>query len=392
MFGHHKKEKGKIFLFLKFLERMKFSGFFILLLFVLTLTVTAQAAEYNVSTVDDLVSKVDSASDNDTIIVASGDYQLTQTLTISKSITLKSSGTVTLDGQTDRRVIEITGGSPTIEGFTIKNGKTGDKLTGGGIYFSVDAGKLTVTNCRFENNYAVNNGGGIYISSSSSSYASEIKNCTFINNHADSNSDEGGGGIFVYEGSKVDITNCTFTGNTAKDTKSGALCVAGCAGSGNATVTVNYCTFATDSDKILTNKTNTMTVKNSIIRGIVKGQDAGDITSADNIPITRALTSEDVKDSTSKVTHTVFRKKSELSSAVDNGNDTSVTTDQLGNTVTNSKHDIGAVEITQLQNVTVSFSSAPTTLSVTQGATQLTPTVQRQASLRHSRLNRIIIG
>lgn len=294
---------------------MKFSRFFVLLLLLLTLTAQAQAATtYYVSkngnnsnngtaestafgTITHALSKV---NDNDTIVVAAGTYQ-EATLSTDKSITLKSSGAVTLDGQNERRVIEITGGTVTIEGFTIKNGKASNistnKTTGGGIY--AYGCTLYVTNCRFENNYAENNGGGIYISSSSSSYASSIENCTFINNQANTNSDsyEGGGGIFVYDRSIVEITNCTFTGNTSNNQKSGALCVATTVG-GDATVTVNYCTFATDSDKITMNKSNNITVKNSIIRAIVAGYEANisNITSADNIINTATLTSEDVKD------------------------------------------------------------------------------------------------
>lgn len=84
---------------------MKFLRFFVLILVILTLAASAHATDYNVSTVNDLESKVNSANAGDTIIVAAGDYKLTNTLTISKSITLKSSGTVTLDGQSTRRVI-----------------------------------------------------------------------------------------------------------------------------------------------------------------------------------------------------------------------------------------------------------------------------------------------
>ena len=291
---------------------MKFPGIFVLLLLIFMLSAPAQATDHNVSNVNELINTVNSANDNDTIIVAAGNYELTQTLTISKTITLKSSGEVTLDGQ-NHRVIKITGGSPIIEGFTIKNGKTedatgdnGSSADGGGI--EIKGGSLiTVTNCRFENNEAENNGGGIYVSQSASAV---IKNCTFINNKAKSTGYEGGGGIFVYNNAIVTITNCTFTGNTSPQTtsvdSSGALCVATIDG-GGANVTVNYCTFATVSDKIFMNKTNTFAVKNSIIRGIA-GNEANldNITNINNITIATVLTSEDVQDITGKVTHTVF--------------------------------------------------------------------------------------
>ena len=328
---------------------------------MLTLTFQAQADTLNVSNVDNFQSTINSANNGDTIIVASGDYKLKQTLTISKSITLKSSGAVTLDGQNARRVIAITGSTSsnltvTIEGFTIKNGKTADnELTGGGI--EANNCNLTVTNCRFENNEAETNGGGIKIFSSGPSV---VQNCTFISNKA-SNNNEGGGGIFV-DGNlninplDVKITNCTFTGNTSNNSNSGALCV-GAASTSAAKVTVNYCTFATDSDKMYVNSDNTLTVKNSIIRAVT-----GNVTSADSIINTAVLTSEDVFDKDNKVRHVVFRKYAQLFNAIDKGSDTTVTTDQLGNTVTGN-HDIGAVEIAGSHEHSYTYSAYGATIT-----------------------------
>ena len=371
---------------------MKFSVIFVLLMFVLTLTAQAQAATHNVSTVSDLESTINSANSGDTIIVASGDYKLTQTLTISKSITLKSSGAVTLDGNNTCRVIKIgddTGSSPTvtIEGFTIKNGKTEDvsngtssSTTGGGI--DAYTCKLTVTNCRFENNYAENNGGGISIFSSGSF---DITNCTFINNQANTNngnnSNEGGGGIFVNDNNyplDVKITNCTFTGNTSKSSNSGALCV-GATDASKTTVSVNYCTFATDSDKMYVNSDNTLNVKNSIIRAVnVKDK----VTSADSIINTAALTSEDVTvtSGNTTITHTVFRKYAQLFNAIDKGSDTTVTTDQLGNTVTGN-HDIGAVEIAGSHEHSYTYSANGATITATCNGTGICTLTDKKATL-----------
>ena len=151
----------------------------------------------------------------------------------------------------------------------------------------------------------------------------------------------------------------------------------GAAGSGGANVTVNYCTFATDSDGIHINNQNKLTVSNSIIRKTIttaNGASASDVTTKNNLTITTKLTSERVKDATGKVTHTVFRKHAELSAAIDGG-DTSVTVDQLGNSRGN-KPDLGAVEIeaqsggdTPLTVATPTFNPAAGTYTGAQSVT-----------------------
>ena len=304
---------------------------------------------------------------------------MTERLKINKSLTLKGSGAVTLDGNNTCQVIFINGQTNNyltvnIEGFTIKNGKTADVDGAGksakGAGIEATWCSLTVTNCRFENNKAGKNGGGICIFSSGSSV---IQNCTFINNKANNNSNyEGGSAIYVDGSHPLDklnftITNCTFTGNTSENSNSGALCV-GATSSSAADVTVNYCTFATDSDKIYVNGSNGLTVKNSIIRATPKRDSEfnENITTDNNITITDSLTSENVTVTSgdTKITHTVYRKESELSEAIDNGNDSNVKIDQLGDTVTN-KHDIGAVEIAIAHEHSFTYSASGAVLTAT---------------------------
>ena len=343
MFGHHKNEKGKIFLFLKFLERMKFSGFFILLLFVLTLCTALRANP--------------SWADTETV---------TQTITLVGGTTYDYKGK-TFDGQGNCRIFKVQSGHVVLENCVIKNGSA-DAYMGGGILVD-DNASLTVRNCRFEGNTA-SYGGAIYANSGTDTII--IENCTFANNTATYNEGNGGGGVCLYSKSAT-ITNCTFTGNNG-----GGAHLARTGDSNNKSYEINFCTFVNNSDSTskeidysTTYITSNVNVKNSIVYGAVSSNVITDnCLSSSNI--TSMPISEDVTviSGDTTITHTVFRKYAQLSA--DNGNDTSVTTDQLGNTVINSKHDIGAVEITQLQNVTVSFSSAPTTLTVTQGATATT--------------------
>ena len=93
---------------------------------------------------------------------------------------------------------------------------SGNTKTGGAIY---NHDHMTINNCRFVNNKAVN-GGAIY-----SDYSTDIKDCTFTGNTATEN---GGAVMFDYFGWDMceifHITNCTFTGNTATENGGAIYC------------------------------------------------------------------------------------------------------------------------------------------------------------------------
>ena len=101
---------------------------------------------------------------------------------------------------------------------------------GSAIYFEDSRYQGTVKNCNFVDNKetAANKGGAIY-----SMVSVDITNCTFTNNSASC------GGAIYSMGSRVDITNCTFTNNKA-------TAVVGCGGAiysmGN-DVDITNCTF-----------------------------------------------------------------------------------------------------------------------------------------------------
>ena len=80
---------------------------------------------------------------------------------------------------------------------------------GGGIY---SRGAPIIQNCKIRNNYALNDGGGIYLDSVQSS-GTQILNCEIINNHSD---DDGGGieAVFAYQ-ETIRIDSCIVQGNTA---------------------------------------------------------------------------------------------------------------------------------------------------------------------------------
>ena len=103
-----------------------------------------------------------------------------------------------------------TDNSAIIDGFIItlgraENGSGTTAIHGGGMY--INGGSPIIRNCSFEENYAQNRGGGIYISDFS---MPKIINCTFKNNSADE-----GGGIYNFEHSTPSIINSTFYNNMA---------------------------------------------------------------------------------------------------------------------------------------------------------------------------------
>lgn len=128
-----------------------------------------------------------------------------------KSITVKSENGPTnciIDCEGDGRAFDIRGGSPTVSGFTITNGRA---INGGGIWWTASG---MITNCIIVGNSADDNspyngyGGGVYCPGGASP---TISNCLILNN-----SGKLGGGIAIFSSSgSPTITNCTITQNSA---------------------------------------------------------------------------------------------------------------------------------------------------------------------------------
>jgi hypothetical protein len=203
---------------------------------------------------DNIQAGIDAADDGDTVLVAPGEYVITEPITFRrKAITVKSEvgrdeTTIRMDTPADpnRASVIIFENNETdasvLEGFTITGGKGSlleDKWGGGGIFFinassatvincaivqnraesggaiaCNDDSSMTMTNCNVRDNVAtgttwfVNGYGGALVCRRNSSMT--INNCTFGENSAG----VGGGVLFNYE-SYVTMTNCVMTGNTA---------------------------------------------------------------------------------------------------------------------------------------------------------------------------------
>jgi predicted outer membrane repeat protein len=179
-------------------------------------------------------------------------------IVIDKSITLNGNG-ATLNANGKCRAFSITGGSPTISGFTI----TGGNAAGYGGGMNITTGTVTVTNCVFDNNTSNSYGGGIYAATGTSV---TIRQCTFKNNvstAATLYSEGAGRGAGVYvDSSSVSLTNCTFIKNNAGGSGSG-----GAVYSDGSSPTITYCAFvnnkASTGAEIYAN--SSVTVTNSLI-------------------------------------------------------------------------------------------------------------------------------
>ena len=157
----------------------------------------------------------------------------------------------------------ISGG--TLDGFTITGGNHSEEGgRGGGAYFVIATAATppTIRNCRFVDNHAEQFGGGLYINRSTRivncdfvgntsgtgaglfMHGTEnepmvVANCRFLGNGNDEDMNSGGG-MEIWSGGETTVVNCLFSGNRA-DFGAG-LCLVSLSEAD--TTTVCYCTFA----------------------------------------------------------------------------------------------------------------------------------------------------
>jgi len=165
----------------------------------------------------------------DLVIVSNGTYTLTNTITLTKGITLQSAdndyATVLFDGGGVRRCLSLaaTATNGLVSGITCTNGASTD---GGGILIS---GQATVSNCLITRCSSPGRGGGVRMTSgqlincivssnSAASYGGGVDNitgpiavigCIISNNTAAS----GGAGLMLQTSQTNTVTGCTFYGN-----------------------------------------------------------------------------------------------------------------------------------------------------------------------------------
>jgi parallel beta-helix repeat protein len=218
--------------------------------FLLLLAAPVQAATIKVGPIADndffdIQAGIDAARVGDTVLVAPGEYIVSEPVTFrGKDVTLKSvagpdstiiqMGTPTDPNRASVMVFkDVESAASVIDGFTITGGR-GFRLWdtylqhwhGGGILFEYSS--ATIRNCVIVRNSAVEGGG---ISCVRWSFPRLI-NCTITENSATLV----GGGMQSYLSSPV-LTNCTFTSNTVEGS-GGGMC------NEDSSPTITNCTFS----------------------------------------------------------------------------------------------------------------------------------------------------
>jgi parallel beta-helix repeat protein len=232
----------------------------LLLLFTVLLTLTGSLSAATINVPGDYATiqgAIDGASDGDTVQVAAGTY--TENIDFKgKNISVIGAGPdlSIIDGGAAGSVVTCDSGETST---TVLDGFTitnGSASSGGGMLNA--SSSPTVTNCTFSGNTATNSrGGGMYNTSSSSP---TVTNCTFSSNTATY-----GGGMYNSNSSPT-VTNCTFSGNTADNNGGGMF------NGSNCSPTVTNCTFSgntadNNGGGMYNGYSSTPTVSNCILWG-----------------------------------------------------------------------------------------------------------------------------
>ena len=206
-------------------------------IFILTVAGFAQAHTFTVGDgagydFGTLQAGIDAANRGDTVLVAPGEYVITEPITFrGKAITVRSEAgrdetTIRMGtpADTNRGSVVIFENNETLvsvlDGFTITGGRRGSWFPsentwgGGGILFDASSG--TVRNCAIVQNRAKYGAGvGAY----SGSFVTLI-DCIVAGNSAE----EGVGGVMCWKDSLATLIDCTITGNSSVNQGGGVYC------------------------------------------------------------------------------------------------------------------------------------------------------------------------
>lgn len=203
--------------------------------FLLSLCITAPAANFTVSNVTQFQAALNTSASNgqnDTINVLAGTYNVNPTLTYTSSennyILIRGISSPVFEGGNTRQILQLTSnadnGDIFLEGLIIQHGHAD---YGGGLNIMTQGSDISITNCTFNDNSAGNVAGGVNIFSNTGNIT--VTNCTFRRNSSPNTSGYPlgtAGGLFVQtdgSGTLIRMTGCTFEQNTAQRDAAGAM-------------------------------------------------------------------------------------------------------------------------------------------------------------------------
>ena len=244
---------------------MMFKKFIIFLAVILILLIAPISAENNI-TIDNatlIQDTIDLANDSDIVYLNPGTYH-ESAITINKNITLQGLGEakdIVIDGgQEDSIIIINKKVTVKLNNITFINGKS--DTYGGAVYTRI-AKSVHVTNCVFENNTALKDGGAVSVESKFNPNPREffygyleVDNCSFINNYANFS----GGAVATYYADS-DIRNSEFISNYAGDFAGAVSFVNGIFTVSSSKFENNYADY--DGGAIRQNKDSTLDIKDS---------------------------------------------------------------------------------------------------------------------------------
>lgn len=197
------------------------------------------------------ISEANSLAGADTIILPSGIYNTSSSLSITSAITISGeiTGTTIVDANDSARVFFISTSQPvSMSGFTVQGGNAGTSGLGGGIYINSN-GDVTLSAMNVNNNKA-NSGCGI-------GAGSPINQLTIADSVIENNlgitggsgpSTSIGGGLRLSQGT-VTITDSTIRGNTA-DSGGGLIYISADLTIRNTTISDNIATVKIASNGV----------------------------------------------------------------------------------------------------------------------------------------------
>jgi hypothetical protein len=174
----------------------------------------------------------DTAAPDDEIWVKAGTYAITSQIQVNKSVGIYggfagdetersqrdwAGNTTTINGQDSTRILQITE-EPTIDGFTLTNGRSSVGWGGGAVSIGGLGSRdktATISNCIISGNTAYANPIGAEAYKGGGAIFVELGDPVFVNCLITNNSTNAYGGATNLYGGSPQFTNCTISKNTA---------------------------------------------------------------------------------------------------------------------------------------------------------------------------------